>query len=147
MRFENEKMFYGIEGNVDFALSGEMNFNGATCADGFADAPYFCTQTAIARIRGIVGTDLQGSAYEIFGSLGYAVMFGQGAIGPGGETDAGSVGGLTYGIGVQRSMSSGAMVRAEIIQDQLGSIITMPDGSFAPTWSATSFAVSYVLKF
>ena len=137
-------LFFGAELDADIALSGTMDFGGVTCADGFANAPYFCSQDATVRIRGILGTDLGG--YELFGTLGYGVMFGQGAINPGGATDAGSVGGVTYGLGIQTDMGAG-MVRAELIRDDFNNIITMPDGIYSPTWQNSSLKLSYIMSF
>lgn len=74
-------------------------------------------------------------------------MFGNGAIDLIVNTNSGSIGGLTYGIGVQRVTSSGGIFRIELIRDDLDSIISGHFGSAKPTWETTTLSVSYLIGF
>lgn len=141
VRFDSGGAFYGAELDADIFLSGALvTYNGLSCADGFAAGAYFCSHSATVRSRGIVGFSLGPS--EVFATAGYAVMFGQAAIPDGfleygSLFDAGSVGGLTFSIGLQRRLASG-MLRFEIIQDTLRAPMDLPDDNFEPLWSATT---------
>ena len=108
-----------------------------------ANAPYMCSQTATVRARAMIGTEVQG--YELFGTLGYAVLFGDQANAPNGSTVPVSVGGITYGIGAQTAMGTGK-IRAEVIWDNLETIISSPSTA-TPTWSSTTAKVSYIIEF
>ncbi len=137
--------FAAAELDADFNLTGEMERNGLSCDDGFAQAPYFCEHDATVRLRGLFGADV-GAGYEVFGSAGFAMMFGQGAIGPGGNTDGGSVTGYTVGLGAQRALGAGTG-RVEVIYDKLDNIRDEPDGIYEPTWQATTIKASYLFSF
>ncbi|MEE9452756.1 MAG: hypothetical protein V3V13_00045 [Paracoccaceae bacterium] len=136
-------LFYGYEIDADINVAGVMESAGAACSSGASDA-YFCSHDATGRFRGLVGTSLGG--FEVFGTVGYAIMFGQGAVSGAGATDAGIVGGVTYSIGAQKAFGNGT-VRLEVIRDDLTSIIKRPAGTYAPTWETTSVKISYLLSF
>lgn len=142
-RYDRQRLFFAAELDSDINVGGEMEYSGTPCSGG-ASGPYFCSQAATVRLRGMVGTSI--SSYEVFGTLGYAVMFGNGAISPAGNTDLGSVGGVTYGVGAQKAFGNGTL-RLEVIQDSLTSIIDKPAGQGEPTWEATTVKVSYLWDF
>lgn len=114
MRLDTPSLFYGAEVDADINIGGELNSNrnGLSCADRFADNPYYCSQGATVRARAIFGTSIQ--EYEVFGTVGYAVMSGQAAVQNDGRSEPFTVGGITYGIGAQRAFGAGKL-RAEII--------------------------------
>ncbi len=145
VRFGNPGLFYGAEIDTDFNIGGELTarFNGRSCADGFAIGPYMCSQTATVRARAMIGTEVQG--YELFGTLGYAVLFGDQAIAGNGITAPVSVGGITYGIGAQTAMGAGK-IRTEVIWDNLETIISSPSTA-NPIWNSTTAKVSYIIEF
>lgn len=144
VRFDQPGMFYGAELSADFNTNGVMSYGGATCASGSAGGNYFCTRKATLRLRGLVGTQV--GRLEVFGTLGYGVMFGQGAIDAVGNTAPGSTGGITYGAGVQWDAGRGKL-RVELIHDEFTNIIRRPGGIHAPNWVSNSIRASYVMRF
>lgn len=141
-RYDRQRLFFAAELDSDINVGGEMEYSGTPCSGG-AIGPYFCSQAATVRLRGMVGTSI--SSYEVFGTLGYAVMFGNGATNTN-TTGRGSVGGVTYGIGAQKAFGNGT-VRLEVIQDSLTGIIDKPADRYSPTWEATTVKVSYLWDF
>lgn len=147
VRFDRGNLFYGAELDADINIGGAMTFigNGLSCADGFASSPYICSQNATVRARAVFGTDISG--FEVFGTVGYAVMAGRGATGGDGRNAVLALGGLTYGIGAQRPFGAGKL-RAEIIWDDLSDIVANPSNSpFQTDWTATTAKVSYIIEF
>lgn len=145
-RFETGGAFYGVEANADFSLTGHLENGGLSCSDGVASSLYFCDHTATVRLRGLAGTGVGKSDYEVFGTVGYAAMVGEGAIDTTGLTDTGAVSGFTFGFGIQREIIGGRL-RAEVVRDRLETSLTKPGGTATPTWEATSVIFSYVMDF
>lgn len=143
-RYDAQGFFYGGELDADINLIGEMEQNGVSCSDGFASGPYYCSQAATIRLRAVAGTDI--GPVEVFGTLGYAFMFGQGALGLDGKSDYGINGGLTLGVGIQRQIGQGVF-RIEYIRDNLTNNLVSPEAMYAPTWSANSAKISYLWAF
>ncbi len=146
MRVDSGSYFYGGEVDADINVGGELRLlgTGPACSEGFASNAYYCSQTATMRLRGIFGTNMGG--FDVFGSLGYGIIYGEGAIGPSGVSATAVSGGFTYGIGAQMPMAGGTM-RFEIIQDEFTQSISQACCDSAPEWSATSAKVSYLWTF
>lgn len=147
-RWDTPTMFYAAEANLDIGLGADFDdaVTGLPCETSAA-GPYYCSQEATLRLRGLLGTDI-GGGYELFGSLGFAAMQGQGAISPFAQ-DRGINSGYTVGVGVQRAMAGGTMHRLELIYDNLSNTIESPtDGitSYDPDYEAVSLNYTFLFN-
>ena len=146
-RFESTNAFYGPELDADLFLSGDLanSITGVECSGG-ATGPYYCNRKATIRLRGIYGQSMA-NGLEWFGALGLGVMIGDGAIHPSGITDRGVNGGVTVGLGLQKRLNAGGMLRGEVIHDRFNNTLTKPIGMGEPTYKATTLKVSYIMNF
>lgn len=146
-RFENASAFYGPELDADLFISGDFaeSITGIECSGG-ALGPYYCKRKATIRLRGIYGQSM-GNGLEWFGALGMGVMMGDGAINPGGATDRGVSSGVTVGLGLQKRLNAGGMLRGEVIHDRFTNTLTKPIGLGEPTYEATTLKISYIMNF
>ena len=147
-RFENPTSFSGVELDADLFISGDFaeSITGTECSAGFAAGAYYCKRKATIRLRGIYGQSMA-NGMEWFGALGLGVMTGDGAIGPGGNTDRGVNGGVTVGLGLQKRLNAGGMLRGEVIYDKFDNTLTKPAGLYEPDYEATTLKVSYIISF
>ena len=142
-RYDIPAVFFAVEADIDLRLAGEMAGARGSCAVYTLPGPHFCSNNATARLRAMVGKSF--GKTEVFGTVGYGAMHGQGLVGAG-QTDTGIVAGLTFGAGVQQTVGRGTL-RIEYIHDDFANILVMPADRFSPTWRADSFKVSYLLPF
>jgi Outer membrane protein beta-barrel domain len=136
------QLFYAVEGDADFSRAEFTGTGGGLqCPDG-ADGAYYCTQDATVRLRGLVGTEI-GKGWEGFATLGYGVVFGTASTNSG-IPDV-TNGGLTYGVGMQRTLGDG-MARVELVRDDFGTMMKNPS-DYDATYEATTLKASYIFSF
>ncbi len=147
-RSEKAQFFFGPELDADIFLDDELESIGTPCAS-VAFGPYYCTRSAVFRLRGVVGHAFA-NGYELFGTAGYGVVIGQGATSSF-TTDRGISGGLTASLGVQRDLASGSALRVEAIYDDFSDTLVRPDDGFGfsyePQYEAKSVKVTYLKAF
>lgn len=133
--------FFGGELNGDFSVSGEFtdDVSGDTCAVD-ANGPYYCTHNATVRLRGIAGQTVA-PGLELFGTLGLVVVTGTSATGNTVQEDVRSTG-VTVGVGLQHSYSSGAVGRVELVFDKADN--SNEPGGYQPQYKAFSLVASYL---
>ena len=134
--------FYALEADADFA-DNTFEFSGAGC-DLFADAPYYCKTSAVLRLRAIYGVTTS-SGWEVFGSGGYGMVFGDAAIQPSGQSTSTTTGGFTFGLGAQKAFGGGT-ARLEVIRDNFTENVSGGDG-YDTTYEATTLKATYLFSF
>jgi len=150
-RFEKGTAFFGPEADIDLFLNSDFSDSAGIPCSINASAPYYCERDATIRLRGVYGQSLN-NGLEWFGTAGVGFMTGKGAVGPSpADRDRGVNMGLTVSLGLQKTISQRAMLRAEIIYDDFSNTITNPTipGVFVadPEYQATTFKIGYILKF
>jgi hypothetical protein len=141
-RYELANGFWAVEGNADLSLGAGTEAAGGGVCGVSANGPYLCEHKATVRLVGIYGFETA-SGLEIFGSLGYGIVYGDFADNTA-SVGSGHVGGATVGIGVSQPMGGGA-IRGEIIHDRFTS--ANQSGGYESDYTATSARVSYIMKF
>lgn len=147
-RSEKAQFFFGPELDGEIFLEDEFEFGGTPCAT-IASGPYYCSRSSVFRLRGVVGHEV-GDNYELFGTVGYGVVIGQGASNSF-TTDRAISGGLTASLGMQRDLANGAALRVEAIYDDFNDTLVRPSDAFGnsydPEYEAKSVKVTYLKKF
>lgn len=140
-RWDLGKVFVGAELDLDLPLGGELEFDGQSCSDGYAEAPYYCEHAVTSRIRGVIGLPM--GDFEGFGTLGVASVGGTGAVNGDGSSDDAVTAGYTVGLGLQHEIS-GNTLRYEFIYDKFDDVSVQPADLYEPTLEVYSLKVSYL---
>ncbi len=141
-RYDLANSFWAIEANADLTFGAAADPIGPEECGVSASGPYLCEHKATVRIVGIYGLTTA-SGLDIFGSLGYGVVYGDFADDTA-SVGSGHVGGVTAGLGLARDIGAGA-VRGELIYDNFTS--ANQSGGFESDYTATTARVSYIMKF
>ena len=135
-----------MDADLSFGQKTENTITGLECSGG-ASGAYFCSHDATVRFRGIYGMPV-GNGWDIFGALGYGMVFGDGAT-SGSTTGSAVTGGITAGVGVQKQLGSGTL-RVEFIHDNFKNGLKNPSFggiSYSPTWEANTLKATYLINF
>ena len=145
-RWDRDTYFLGTEANLNLGLGTDFDDSGTgqACKTN-ANGPYYCSQKAILRLRGMIGSDV-GKDVEIFGTLGLAAMVGDGATNANTQ-DRGVNTGVTVGMGLQKQIGRNTH-RVELIYDDLSHTVSQPVSHFgtgySPDYSAVSLNYTFI---
>lgn len=140
-RWELAAMFAAAEIDADLSLGAEFSEGPDACLTD-ASGPYFCTHDATVRLRGLVGAPVGGGGFEAFASAGLVAVMGTSAIETSDQMDNTNLG-YTIGLGLQRGLAGGGMLRGELIYDRADNSLTEPNG-YDPDFEAVTLKVTYL---
>lgn len=144
------KQFWAAEAQLELPINPELQFAGVPCSAG-AFGPYGCDVDAVLRLRGVYGGDI-GKGFELYGSAGFVIISGEGATSPT-TTDSVIMGGVSFGLGLQKALTPTLKVRGEVNHDIAKIGINQASGALNPpgccdvNFTQTSLQISLVKSF